>query len=372
LGKGNTFNIWDFLKSESLSTQIAQKIIDNYSLNLIELYISDQCSLKCKHCFHGDIYSIDIPLSIQEWKTTIDKFILGGTKHFHLSGREPLNDSKTLSILKYLSYSKKFHPIKFGIISNGINGKKLFKHLNDLDIDYLEISIDGLEKSHNFLRGNNTYQYCITTLRTLVDILGVERVSTSSVLYQKNYLEVDQIIRTISSIGVNKLYFQPMSLFGSARYITELLLRPDQYAKTVNRIVQQLQTKRMINKGITIKFFIPTDILYEVCKSTTWLENILYQYIIEGTSTVKIGSNYLIFDFAIKQIPYWKQLIVTHDGYLIANYSQRSTFNYKNFSIGNIRMLNIEDIIRTAKKYALTSIIDYKNSNINKQHIVNA
>src|SRR5258706_7201086 len=107
-------HVWEILDQGIVHSQILKDLKGKPRISMVELFVSDNCPLKCKHCFHADVHSVDPPLSLQEWQAVIDQFIVLGVRHFHIAGREPFTEQITLELLDYLSEKKKNIDLKLG------------------------------------------------------------------------------------------------------------------------------------------------------------------------------------------------------------------------------------------------------------------
>ena len=94
-----------------------EKIIKKETINKTSLILTDQCNLKCKHCYNTNFYSKkESVLSFGDWKNVIDWAIDRGCVVFQITGGEPFCYPHLFDILDYLEMKN----VLFGINSNGI------------------------------------------------------------------------------------------------------------------------------------------------------------------------------------------------------------------------------------------------------------
>lgn len=348
--------VWDILNGSGLQRQILNELKYTPSVGMVELFVSDNCPLACKHCFHADVRSVDPPLSLQEWISVIDQLIYMGGRHFHLAGREPFTEKITLDILAYLSARKQAVDLKLGVISNGLNCRKHLQAIRASALDYLEISIDGMADTHDFMRGKGTYRRTIENLKEIVSALGEKRVSTATALTKRNICQIPEIVQSLSHLGLRRFFFQPVTPMGYALSMTDLLIDGEEYRQAILQTRQELAKAEFQNAGIVVMFYVPVEMLYAVCQGDEWIEQELLNSLYRETSVTKQGVNYLQLDFAIAHIPFWRHVIVTEDGYLISDCASRSVSRYQELSAGSVRHMPLPELVGQAQALAIQQV----------------
>lgn len=115
------------------------------------LEISNICNLNCLHCYGP--FSNHIETNSEDWKNIIDELEKLGCKEYTLSGGEPLlNPNLVRELLYYLKDKKK----SVVLTTNGT----LFNQLEIEDykrFDLIQISMDGSQNLHDYIRGKGTY-----------------------------------------------------------------------------------------------------------------------------------------------------------------------------------------------------------------------
>lgn len=313
---------------------------------VVELYVSDKCHLRCKHCFLGDIYAGDTLLSIEEWQQVIDQFFDLGVRHFHVAGREPFHDEKGLQLLKYLDEKKRLAPLKYGVITHGLVIHRYIDELRTLGIDYLDFSLDGLQTGHEFLRGHGTYARTRAALENALEKMGNEKLYVSSAACQKNADEIPTMLQELSQSGLNKFFVQPIQPFGFGLGIASLLLTPNAYAALIDQCVDRLASSISQRSGII--FFVPMGMLPEVCAKSKYANMANEAYSATGVPVIETGNLLVKFRFEVRYPAYNGLAIITPDGYYIGSFEFRSLPNYKEYSLGNIRDASIEALLGRA------------------------
>ena len=143
---------------------------DDTNIDLLILFITDSCNLSCSHCLL-DKKNTGNHLSYEKIKEVVfseDRTI----KNVTVTGGEPFLHNDIVAILEFLL--SKFN---VWVVTNGFNTKQIFNVLSELE-DVLEkskyilnisVSIDGLNFTHNMIRGNGkAYSNALDTLRILL------------------------------------------------------------------------------------------------------------------------------------------------------------------------------------------------------------
>lgn len=179
----------------------------------VSYFVNNSCNLNCKHCYVG-YENKENELSIEQWKKTFENLIGLGALTFGNVGKEPLlSFDKTLSILDYLFKKRLENPkIRFGLVTNGtLLDKDKIKELEKRKPDYLDISIDGIEEDHDFIRGKGNYQKTLKNLKLMKTISPslFEKVFVSFTLMNHNKNKLNQMVQELSKQDLKKFLMSP-------------------------------------------------------------------------------------------------------------------------------------------------------------------
>ncbi|MBN1468146.1 MAG: radical SAM protein [Fusobacteriaceae bacterium] len=177
---------------------------------LIQWHITEKCNLKCKHC-----YQEKLPEELDKEKLLeiIDKITSFNEEkksklHINITGGEPLIRKDFFDILDVL-HSKK---ISFGVLTNGILiNKENVKRLKNAK--FVQLSVDGVEKTHDFIRGNGNFKKVLNA----ISILRKERIRVviSFTAHKKNYKEFSKVCKIARKFKVNKIWADRLIPYGS-------------------------------------------------------------------------------------------------------------------------------------------------------------
>lgn len=201
--------------------------------------LTDACNLDCKHCFINARYyppgspePIQHELSTQEIFDIIDNIAEAGTEIVMFAGGEPTLRKDLVSIVRHASG-------KMNVAMNS-NGYLLDKHLCwDLSVaglSQVKISVDGLEKNHDWNRGEGSFQKTIDALGNLVKA-GIPTVMLIMTLTNKNYNELAKMVELSMDMGVDFTMVEFLPL-GRAAQEKEYALSKEQLEKAQRYLME--------------------------------------------------------------------------------------------------------------------------------------
>jgi radical SAM protein with 4Fe4S-binding SPASM domain len=162
------------------------------SLRYLELQITDRCNLRCRHCYIGEKSANE--LSIQQITGILSEFESMQGLRLLITGGEPLLHSRFIEVNEILP---KFFFRKV-LFTNGLLLRKDL--LSSLRVDEIQVSIDGLERSHDALRGKGSFKKALTGARLALE-RGFE-VSIATMVHAKNLEDFDAMGRLFSGLGI--------------------------------------------------------------------------------------------------------------------------------------------------------------------------
>jgi MoaA/NifB/PqqE/SkfB family radical SAM enzyme len=337
---------WNEVSTRKLSSEeMLDRIRSIAQIAVVSIHINHACNLRCKHCFYGSEKSFEKELSAKEWFSIIDQFLDMGVRHFHICGREPFLNGKLLQVLIYLNRIKKKTEINYGVITNGILFKDFADDICDLNMNYLDFSIDGTKEYHEFLRGKNTFNRTLEGLKLAIDNNCANIIYVSSVAHKNNYKNLPTIIEMLHSLGIRSFFIQPMLLFGRARNLKDLLISTKEFNELIhscNKTVAKLNPANPLYLELQIY---PTMLPY-LYKNNGLVKAGLDKYLKEYTSKMQIGNSTISFRFHLSCLAYWRYVQITADGYYIGCDMMLTALDYRKFAIGNVKEEKISLLYR--------------------------
>ncbi len=210
--------------------------------------ITSRCNLKCRHCpFWKNSYTHS--LSFGEVKRILHRLHSDGVRIVIFEGGEPLlwkdsvsgkNISDTIEYAKELFFS-------VGITTNGTID------LGKYDPDITFISIDGLQKTHDLIRGNS-FDRIISNIDRYNNS---KRIIANICISRINYSEIKELLKFLNErvFGITLQFFYPY--IG----VEDLRVSTDQKEKLLKELI------RLKNEGFKI---LDSQICLKNMGNNTW------------------------------------------------------------------------------------------------------
>ncbi|MCL1934991.1 MAG: radical SAM protein [Defluviitaleaceae bacterium] len=166
------------------------------------------CNLSCKHCVFINNDISEKKLTTKEVKHILDDFEEKKLIGVQLSGGEPLLRKDFIEILQYASKKK----YAVSIATNGtLINDSIIEEFKKCNVKNVQLSIDGFEKSNDFLRGEGTFKKITNILDKLVneDI----PVSIVTMITKQNINEIEYMLKYLKDIKI--LYWRLQYILGN-------------------------------------------------------------------------------------------------------------------------------------------------------------
>ena len=151
---------------------------------MAELDVTDNCNLRCKHCYHfhgkNNFMKNEVPIKI--WKKRFEDLHKSGIRFLLLVGGEPALRKNVLIL------ADKMFPFVYVITNGTIKLPEEFNHR-------LYVSIDGTEKTNDSIRGKGTFSKIIENYR------GDKRVIINMTINKDNYKELEKVVEISNDNG---------------------------------------------------------------------------------------------------------------------------------------------------------------------------
>lgn len=319
----------------------------------VSYFVNNKCNLHCKHCYVGYSNPKD-DLSIQEWKNTFDELIDLGALTFGNVGKEPLLAwKKTSELLKYFQGKREENSkLRYGLVTNGtLFDKEKIKEMNNLNPDYLDISIDGTERVHDFIRGEGNYQKTYKNLQKIKRIAPslLEKIFISYTLMQPNKNNIKQTVREMSKLGINNFLISP---YVKTIHDDENLGLDNKEIADIYKNIQEgniIDFSKTKNLEILLKSDYDTqkplmDLL--VNRKIIDVNNLLIDdYGVIFNTEEKENNSRVILNFIPIPETLTRAIRISHDGY-VGGCEEMFHENYPELTVGNVKEKSISEILR--------------------------
>ena len=164
------------------------------------IFLTQKCNLKCKHCLNQCPKNQEIPL--KKYKFLLDLF-KKDLKAVNFMGGEIFLHSKFREIIDETIKRK----LKFSFVSNGYDYKKykflLGKEYEEYFVN-ITFSLDGLEKSHDFIRKKGSFKKVIEAIDFFTKVKKT-LVTANVTMHKYNYEEFEEIIELLIKYDLDKI-----------------------------------------------------------------------------------------------------------------------------------------------------------------------
>lgn len=340
----------DFYSQKLLRKQI-KAATNKLDALILDLSVSYACNLNCKHCYWGDTTLVGNPLSLNEWKTVIEAFYDQGCRHFHFSGKESSLNSQIPQLCKYV---KQIDAGNFcGIISNASSNLPFFEAVSN-DIDYLEISVDGLPEQHDFIRGAGSFDKMEHNLKQLISWINPEKINLATSLYEGNQSCMPELISRFSPLGITKFFASPILPIGHAKNLSHQLISNEDYSILIQKIHHFLEESE---QALNVYFCIQHHTIPDFWQEDAYLRKRFEQFLATAQNVEeKLNNSWLQFSFEFFDLPYLYQMVISSDGYVLPKPDCFHAKNYHELSLGNISTEGLKSILKKRKSAIIQSI----------------
>ncbi len=178
----------------------------------IYLSLTNRCNLRCKMCSIPNAPTrIEDELSTKECKTIISQAVDLNIDHVIFSGGEPLLRTDIFELMRY-AVDKKIKMVD--IITNGILiNVDVAKKLIVSGVNHITISIDGLNETGDFIRGNGVVKGAVEAIDILNECRQGKLFPTLGINFTIMDCNINQILPMVSFARDKKcnfIIFQPM------------------------------------------------------------------------------------------------------------------------------------------------------------------
>jgi len=159
--------------------------------------LTSNCNLRCKHCYNNSGISIS-EIDIKTLKNLVKELDNKVVTSITISGGEPLLYSKLSELLSFITNETS---LKVAINSNGIllNDEKYIEMLLKNNVSDIQISLDGMELTHDLIRGSGSFCKTINAIKKCIN-KGI-RVRIGYTVNALNYNELEDVCVMVRNLG---------------------------------------------------------------------------------------------------------------------------------------------------------------------------
>jgi MoaA/NifB/PqqE/SkfB family radical SAM enzyme len=304
----------------------------------LSIDINNECNLHCKHCYWGITKLHKEPLSLDEIKQLIDRAIDSGTKLFAFAGREPFLTDRIIHVLRYIKEKKKDNNIKYGVVSNGTRVSGYVDALKELDLDYIDISIDGTREIHDKIRRDGAYDAATGALKQIINGNVVRKVFVSMCYNKLNSATFFEAIDDLAEKGVTNFCILPY--IHSERGSPELKITFDDFLSFLRQL-EHYSPKKPVEIMIDLEWYMIPSVKMMLDEGVMNLERVKEDAAGNLYTKIENANCKIYVKFGFVDL---NRFVVTADGYF-GNIHMKSNNDYYLTASGNVREKDILEMI---------------------------
>lgn len=219
---------------------------------LFQWHITERCNLRCAHCYQSSFSENDLP-----FESLLD--ILGGfkgllakfrdinpevTAHITITGGEPFLRPDFFPLLEAIAADKSFNG--FSILTNGtVITDAVAGRLASLNPVFIQVSLDGTEKTHDAVRGGGAFLEATKGIKALTES-GI-RTLISFTAQKSNYREFPEVARIGARLKVHRVWADRYIPFGRGKDLLSRVLNPDETRELI-MMMDKARSTRSLSK----------------------------------------------------------------------------------------------------------------------------
>ncbi len=165
-------------------------------------HITDTCNLSCRHCLFAASPAKRQHLSHKLLNRSVAEALALGCRLFSFTGGEPFLYPDFLSIVESLLQENR--DVHVAVLTNGTLLKRSLDLIATFDRLHLQVSLDGVEESHDRLRGRGSYR---KLMENLVSMRAVAVPFTLSVaISRENIRDLSHIVDVADEVGASSIH----------------------------------------------------------------------------------------------------------------------------------------------------------------------
>lgn len=215
----------------------------------VQWHLTERCNLRCRHCYQsGQVPEMgyeevcravdNVRSAIQSWVT---EYEMQMSPSFHFTGGEPFLRQDLFEILRYVRDCG----FSVSLMSNGtLIDSNIARRIREAGVNDVQISLDGLEVTHNRLRGKGAYRRTLQGMGNLV-AQGVE-VNINLTVSRLNMNEAGELVQLAKNLGVSAIAFSRLVPTGRGKGISSEALTREEVASFYGRLREYKDNPKVV------------------------------------------------------------------------------------------------------------------------------
>jgi radical SAM protein with 4Fe4S-binding SPASM domain len=236
-----------YVLTELEAKQFEEHKYKESGLRSLNLYLTNRCNLRCKHCYMFAGSPLGNELSLTEIVNLLTKFKQNGGRNLVLSGGEVTERSDLRSII---AVANELHLITT-LLTNGTQWTDdLIEYISD-KVAEVQVSIDGYdEESNSKVRGNGHFQRALNTVKQLYDreVRVTVAVTPMEPIDKEEYIKFGkELMETFCNDNFNLKFTHELM---EGRDYAATHIDNETYRKTIEDIVEAIYPSNKLEKFV--------------------------------------------------------------------------------------------------------------------------
>lgn len=314
--------------------------------NLRELSIetNSACPLSCTYCY-WEFRETTKPSKLEDLERFLHEAVNSKVSLLAFVGKEPLADRRALKLISTLNQHSDRKQFRIGLVSNGLFVPRYLDEINELNMDYIDISVDAMSFPNDSLRGSGSSDAAQRALKLLLKNHR-NHLFASSVITKLSVPHITSFYNNLIDNGVRFLHSCPVLNFTSNSAIDDLTLSTEDIAGTITNILAEIAGR---NREGQVILELPINYTWQLIAQNVINLNDAVQDK-NGTVFVKPYSDLALF-WKLTLLPpdYWRMARITHDGWYLGAVSSAALANYQQQAIGSYATTSFKELFQSSR-----------------------
>lgn len=231
--------------------------------------ITNTCNYHCSYCiFSSGAKKCDDELNTEEVMQTIKDLKENNFTYIKFTGGEPFTRKDMTSILRYASELG----FDMDISTNAsLITDEIAKELKNINFPMIHVSLDGNDKkSHEYVRGENTFEKTLKGIRYLTKNNVYTRIGT--VIYKQNEDRLEEIVKLAIELKANEIIFSFMEAVGRLEGDESIISK-----RSINSVKEEIENLALKYKEqIQVKYSFTENKVTKIEKCCPAVSKFLY------------------------------------------------------------------------------------------------
>jgi MoaA/NifB/PqqE/SkfB family radical SAM enzyme len=171
----------------------------------LTMLVNNECNLACRHCYLQLPSASRQRLSADDWRNVLDSAANSGVEHFVIAGKEVFLGKTGPAVVDHLRILRQCSPeVRTGVITNGTLLHQHRDRIAAADLTYIDISMEGGEADHDFIRGSGAYAAVRPNVEWATKALG-DRVFITLTIQKHNLHRFTEALVSFAKLGVSNV-----------------------------------------------------------------------------------------------------------------------------------------------------------------------